>query len=83
MKHLGNQTRRRFTQQYHQLFSKLERTKVQFIKDLAIEAIKQLNLTAQRLFAKHDQLNALEASIKAGEKLEAIKELPLDVKKET
>ena len=75
--------RQRFNIRYPRILGNLNRTKAQLRRDLTIGEIKQLNLTAQKLFARHDQLNALEAILKAGENLESIKKLPSDVKQET
>jgi WD40 repeat protein/tetratricopeptide (TPR) repeat protein len=72
-----------FTRDYSDLLSKLTRTKDQLRKDLAIEKIKKLNSDSQALFFKHEQLKALKSTIKAGEEIQKIKDLPEGVIKET
>ncbi|MDJ0729185.1 MAG: hypothetical protein QNJ33_04255 [Crocosphaera sp.] len=81
--HLTQIIQKRFRQKYHQLASNLDRKRSDVLQELAIKEIKQLNLTAQKSFAEHDQLKALQASLESSEKLKTLKNLPLEVQQET
>ena len=75
--------RKIFIRKHGDLLRKLSRTLEQLRNDLEIEEIKKLNLESKALLLDHQQLQALKASLKSGNKLNKIRNLPEKIVSET